>query len=60
MHNNTNIVEVDGVEIDVEKANRLLIQIIIKEKNNLKTKQFNMVKEIQRMIEEEVKCYSNP
>ena len=53
-------VEVNGIEIDIEKAQRMLRKIIIKEKNNIKTKQFNdveMARKIKKMIEEEVECY---
>lgn len=51
---------VSGVEIDTRKAQLMLQKIIIKEKTNIKTKQFNdleMVKKIKKMIEEEVQCY---
>ena len=51
---------VSGVEIDTRKAQLMLQKIIIKEKTNIKTKQFNdleMVKKINKMIEEEVQCY---
>lgn len=53
-------IEVNGVEIDVQKAQRMLQRIIVREKTNIKTKQFNdteMVKKIKKMIEEEVQCY---
>jgi len=53
-------VEVNGVEIDTRKAQRLLQHIIVKEKTNIKTKQFNdteMARKIKKMIEEEVQCY---
>ena len=53
-------VEVNGIEVDTEKAQRMLQRIIIKEKNNIKTKQFNdveMARKIKKMIEEEVECY---
>lgn len=52
--------EVNGVEIDVQKAQRMLQRIIVREKTNIKTKQFNdteMTKKIKKMIEEEVQCY---
>ena len=52
--------EVNGVEIDVQKAQRMLQRIIVREKTNIKTKQFNdteMVKKIKKMIEEEAQCY---
>ena len=51
---------VSGVEIDTRKAQLMLQKIIIKEKTNIKTKQFNdleMVKKIKKMIEEELQCY---
>lgn len=51
---------INGIEIDTKKANRMLQRIIIREKTNIKTKQFNdleMVKKIKKMIEEEVQCY---
>jgi hypothetical protein len=52
--------EVDGVIIDRKKVDLMLAKIIIKERNNIKTKQFNdseMVVIIKKIIEEEVKCY---
>lgn len=52
--------EVNGIKIDEDKANRLLKKLIIMEKNNIRTKQFNdaeMVKKIKKAIEEEVECY---
>ena len=53
-------VEVNGVEIDTKKAQRILQHIIVREKTNIKTKQYNdteMAKKIKKMIEEEVQCY---
>ena len=53
-------VKVNGIEVDTEKAQRMLQKIIIKEKNNIKTKRFNdveMTRKIKKMIEEEVECY---
>lgn len=53
-------VEVNGVEIDTKKAQRMLQHIIVREKTNIKTKQYNdteMAKKIKKMIEEEVQCY---
>ena len=53
-------VKVNGIEVDTEKAQRMLQKIIIREKNNIKTKQFNdveMARKIKKMIEEEVECY---
>lgn len=53
-------IEVNGVEIDSQKAQRMLQRIIVREKTNIKTKQFNdteMSRKIKKMIEEEVQCY---
>ena len=53
-------IEVNGVEIDTKKAQRMLQHIIVREKTNIKTKQSNdteMAKKIKKMIEEEVQCY---
>ncbi len=52
--------EQDSIKINEDRANRLLKKLIIIERNNIKTKQFNdaeMVKKIKKMIEEEVECY---
>ena len=52
--------EVNGVEIDVQKARRMLQRIIVRENTTIKTMQFNdteMAKKIKKMIEEEVQCY---
>lgn len=52
--------EVNGVKIDTKKAQRMLQHIIVREKTNIKTKQYNdteMAKRIKKMIEEEVQCY---
>ena len=57
---NDDKIVVNGVEIDARKAQLMLQKIIIKEKTNIKTKQFNdleMVKKIKKMIEEELQCY---
>jgi|BioPla2DNA2_1021312.scaffolds.fasta_scaffold05205_5 hypothetical protein len=54
------MVVVNGIEIDEKKARRLLQKLIIMEKTNIKTKQYNdaeMVKKIKKEIEEEVECY---
>lgn len=48
------------IQIDKKKAERMLKRIIILEKNNLRTKQYNdaeMVKKIKKIIEEEVECF---
>ena len=53
-------ITINGVEIDAEKTNVLLKRIIIKEKTNIKTKQYNdgeMVKMIKKLIEEMAECY---
>jgi len=54
------ITKINGVEIEVDKADALLKRIIIKEKINLKTKQYSdaeMVKQIKKLIEEVAECY---
>ncbi len=54
------IVTENGIEIDLDKVDRMLKNIILREKVNIKTKQYNdgeMVKMIKKMIEEEVQCY---
>lgn len=59
MNNNLFITE-NGIEIDLNKVDRMLIKLIMREKVNIKTKQYNdgeMVKMIKKMIEEEVQCY---
>ena len=51
---------VNGIEVDVDKAQRLIKKVIVKEKRKLSTKEFGsaeMVKKIKKMIEEEVECY---
>lgn len=58
--NNDDFVKVNGVEIDSQKADYMLKKLIMKEKINIKTKQYNdseMVRMIKKMIEEEVQCY---
>ena len=46
------------IEIDKVKAQRIMIKIIQTEKSNLNSKQIpDMVKAIQKMIEEEVQCF---
>ncbi len=48
-------IEVNGVEIDSQKAQRMLQRIIVREKTNIKTKQFNdteMARKIKKMIVE--------
>jgi hypothetical protein len=51
---------IDGIEVDKKKANELLRWLILTEKNNIKTKERgyqDMVKYIQKKIEEVVQCY---
>jgi len=57
---NNNPAIVNGIEINTEKAQKLLMKLIVREKTNIKTKQHNdgeVVKMIKKMIEEEVQCY---
>lgn len=56
----TNPTIINGIEIDTEKAQKMLTKLIMREKKNIKSKQYNdgeMVKMIKKMIEEEVQCY---
>lgn len=56
----SNIEIVNGIEVDTEKAQRLIKRIIVREKRNLSTKELSdldMVKKIKKMIEEDVECY---
>lgn len=56
----SNDVKTDKIEIDEDKAIRLIKKLLIKESYNLKTKEKNdiqMATEIKKYIEEEVKCY---
>ncbi len=53
-------VEVNGIQVDTQKAQRMLQKVISREKINIKSKQFNdveMARKIKKMIEEEVECY---
>ena len=55
-----NIEIVNGIEVDTVKAQKLIKKLIIREKRNISTKEFGnaeMVKNIKKMIEEEVECY---
>lgn len=57
---NENKVTVYGIEIDVEKSEKMLKKLIMREATNIKTKEKNdgqMVSMIRKMIEEEVQCY---
>ena len=48
------------IQIDKIKVERLLKKLIIMEKQNIRTKQFNdndIVKKIKKAIEEEVECF---
>lgn len=57
---NSETISINGIEIDKEKAQKMLNKLILREKTNIKTKQYNdgeMVRIIKKMIEEEVQCY---
>lgn len=57
---NENIKTINGVEVDTRRAQKILTKLIIREKTNIKTKQYNdsqMVNQIKKLIEEEVECY---
>lgn len=54
------IVMVNGIEVDTDKAQKMMKKIIINEKKNLSTKELDnlkMIRKIKKMIEEEVECY---
>ena len=56
----TNEIIHNGIKLDPKKIQKLLKRIIIRESNNLKTKDKNdgqMEQIIQEMIQEEVECY---
>ena len=51
----------NDIKIDSKKVKSILLKLLIKEVNNIKSKQYNdseMVKIIKKIIEEEVQCYS--
>mgnify|MGYP003100220892 FL=1 len=51
---------INGIDVDVEKAQKLIKRVIVKEKTNLSTKEFSnpeMIRRIKKMIEEDVECY---
>ena len=57
---NENKIMVNGIEIEAEKAEKMLKKLIMREATNIKTKEKNdgqMVSMIKKMIEEEVQCY---
>ena len=54
------IVKVNGIDVDEEKAQKLLRRVVMLEKKTLQRKDKNQAKivaEIKKMIEEEVQCY---
>ena len=47
---------INGIDVDVEKAQKLIKRVIVKEKRNLSTKEFSnpeMIRRIKKMIEED-------
>lgn len=57
---NNKIEIINGIEVDTERAQKLVKKLIVKEKKNLSTKEKRnpeMIKEIKKMIEEAVECY---
>lgn len=53
-------VNIDGIDVDVEKANKILKKVLITEKSNLSTKKLSsqeLIKDIKKKIAEEVKCF---
>lgn len=54
------MVEINGIEVDEKKANRLLQKLIMMEKKNIMSKQDSdakMVEKIKKIIQEEVECF---
>ena len=57
---NEKTIKSNGIEVDGKKVQNMLRKLIIKERTNLKTKEKNegqMVREIKKMLEEDVECY---
>lgn len=57
---NENFVDFNGIKIDKNKAKRIMISLIGKEKKNLKTNELGkntMIKQVKEIIKEEVECY---
>ncbi len=53
-------VQIEGIDVDVNKANKILKKILITEKSNLSTKKLSsqeMIKDIKKKIAEEVTCF---
>ena len=60
MRRNKKTENINGIDVDVEKAQKLIKRVIVKEKRNLSTKEFSnpeMIRRIKKMIEEDVECY---
>lgn len=52
--------EINEIQVDEQKAKRLLQKLVMMEKKNLMSKQDSdqkMVEKIKKMIEEEVECF---
>ena len=53
-------VQIDGIDVDVDKANKILKKVLITEKTNLSTKKLTsqeLIKDIKKKIADEVKCF---
>ena len=53
-------VQIDGIDVDVDKANKILKKVLITEKTNLSTKKLTsqeVIKDIKKKMAEEVKCF---
>jgi hypothetical protein len=60
MENNTIEITMNGVTVNAKKANNVLKWLILQEAENVRTKTRNdvqMIKDIQKRIEEEAECY---
>ena len=53
-------IQIDGIVVNVDKANKILKKVLITEKTNLSTKKLTsqeLIKDIKKKIAEEVKCF---
>lgn len=60
MPNNTNTITVNGITIDTKRAENILVWLIRREAENVRTKartDVDMIRDIQKRIKEEEECY---
>ena len=48
---NNEVEVVNGIDVDVDKAQRLIKKVIVKEKRNLSTKEFGTTEMVRRLIQ---------